>query len=81
MQEFTRQSGEMSEAIAIAPDAPIAFARPYFGRDEEDAAAATIRSGWVAGGPQTRRNSNAALRSIAARNMQSAYQAGPLARF
>jgi perosamine synthetase len=31
---------------------PIAFARPFFGLAEEKAAAATIRSGWVAGGPR-----------------------------
>ena len=31
---------------------PIAFARPYFGTAEEKAAAATVHSGWVVGGPQ-----------------------------
>jgi len=30
----------------------VAFSRPYFGPEEELAAAATIRSGWVAGGPR-----------------------------
>ena len=29
---------------------PIAFSRPYFGEEEANAAAATIRSGWVVGG-------------------------------
>jgi perosamine synthetase len=29
---------------------PPAFARPYFGREEEEAVAAVIHSGWVAGG-------------------------------
>ena len=31
---------------------PPAFARPYFGREEEEAVAAVIRSGWVAAGQQ-----------------------------
>jgi len=31
---------------------PIAFSRPTFGREEEEAAAAVIRSGWVVGGPR-----------------------------
>jgi len=30
----------------------IAFSRPFFGEEEEQAAAATIRSGWVVGGPR-----------------------------
>src|SRR5215216_1539801 len=30
----------------------IAFGRPFFGEEEEQAAAATIRSGWVVGGPR-----------------------------
>lgn len=30
----------------------VAFSRPFFGREEEEAAAATIRSGWVVGGPR-----------------------------
>ena len=30
----------------------IAFARPFFGAEEEAAAAAVIRSGWVVGGPR-----------------------------
>lgn len=33
----------------------IAFSRPFFGREEEEAAAAAIRSGWVVGGPNLRR--------------------------
>jgi perosamine synthetase len=31
---------------------PIAFSRPYFGREEAEAAAATVASGWVVGGPK-----------------------------
>ena len=30
----------------------IAFSRPYFGREEEEAAASAVRSGWVVGGPR-----------------------------
>jgi perosamine synthetase len=30
----------------------VAFSRPFFGREEEEAAAAVIRSGWVVGGPK-----------------------------
>lgn len=30
----------------------VAFSRPFFGREEEEAAAAAIRSGWVVGGPK-----------------------------
>jgi perosamine synthetase len=30
----------------------VAFSRPLFGREEEEAAAAAIRSGWVVGGPR-----------------------------
>ena len=30
----------------------IAFSRPFFGREEEDAVSAVIRSGWVVGGPR-----------------------------
>jgi perosamine synthetase len=33
-------------------DKPIVFARPYFGAAEERAVAATVRRGWVVGGPQ-----------------------------
>ncbi len=32
----------------------IAFSRPYFGPEEEAAAAAAVRSGWVVGGPRLR---------------------------
>ncbi len=31
---------------------PIAFARPYFGQEEAEAAAAVVASGWVVGGPR-----------------------------
>jgi perosamine synthetase len=31
---------------------PIAFSRPYFGREEAEAAAAAVASGWVVGGPR-----------------------------
>jgi perosamine synthetase len=31
---------------------PIEFARPYFGDEEAEAAAAAVRSGWVTGGPR-----------------------------
>jgi perosamine synthetase len=31
---------------------PVAFSKPFFGREEEEAAAAAIRSGWVVGGPK-----------------------------
>jgi perosamine synthetase len=31
---------------------PIAFAKPYMGAEEEAAAAAAIRSGWIVGGPR-----------------------------
>jgi perosamine synthetase len=31
---------------------PIAFSRPFFGEEEAEAAAATVRSGWVVGGPR-----------------------------
>jgi perosamine synthetase len=31
---------------------PIAFAKPYMGAEEEAAAAAVIRSGWIVGGPR-----------------------------
>ena len=31
---------------------PIPFSRPFFGSEEEHAAAAAIRSGWVVGGPR-----------------------------
>jgi perosamine synthetase len=30
----------------------VAFSRPFFGHEEEEAAIATIRSGWVVGGPK-----------------------------
>ena len=30
----------------------VAFSRPFFGREEEEAAAAAIRIGWVVGGPK-----------------------------
>jgi perosamine synthetase len=30
----------------------IAFSKPFFGQEEEDAAAAVVRSGWVVGGPK-----------------------------
>jgi perosamine synthetase len=30
----------------------VAFSRPFFGREEEEAVAAVIRSGWVVGGPK-----------------------------
>lgn len=32
----------------------IAFSRPWFGAEEEEAAAAAVRSGWVVGGPRLR---------------------------
>lgn len=32
----------------------VAFSRPYFGPEEEAAAAAAVRSGWVVGGPRLR---------------------------
>jgi len=31
---------------------PIAFSKPFFGPEEEEAAAAAVRSGWVVGGPR-----------------------------
>ena len=31
---------------------PIAFAKPYMGSEEEAAAAAVVRSGWIVGGPR-----------------------------
>lgn len=32
----------------------IAFSRPWLGREEEDAVAAVVRSGWIVGGPRLR---------------------------
>src|SRR4051812_36142867 len=31
---------------------PVAFAKPFFGEEEAQAAAETVRSGWVVGGPK-----------------------------
>ena len=42
----------LGSGSANPTDFKIAFARPFFGREEEAAAAAAIRSGWVAAGPR-----------------------------
>ena len=41
----------MAATVAALKNIPVA--RPEFGREEEEAVAATLRTGWVSQGPQS----------------------------